>query len=56
MILSMETCWTVIRGAVSGDEADREEFVRRYGPVVRAYLGARWRRTSLLRSADTTAM
>ncbi len=39
----METCWTVIRGAAAGEEADREEFVRRYGPVVRAYLHARWR-------------
>ncbi len=36
------TCWTVIRGAAAGRHEDREEFARRYEPVVRAYLGARW--------------
>jgi RNA polymerase sigma-70 factor (ECF subfamily) len=37
------TCWTVIRGAVAGDRDDRNLFARRYEPVVRAYLAARWR-------------
>jgi RNA polymerase sigma-70 factor (ECF subfamily) len=37
------TCWTVIEGAAAGRVADREHFAQRYGPVVRAYLAARWR-------------
>ncbi|HEV3005814.1 MAG TPA: hypothetical protein VGX78_15215 [Pirellulales bacterium] len=38
-----QTCWTLIRAAVDGQAADREEFAERYAPVVRAYLTARWR-------------
>lgn len=37
------TCWTLIRDAAGGDPAARERFARLYLPVVRAYLGARWR-------------
>jgi RNA polymerase sigma factor (sigma-70 family) len=37
------TCWTVIHGAAAGSRKDRDEFARRYGPVVRDYLAARWR-------------
>jgi RNA polymerase sigma-70 factor (ECF subfamily) len=37
------TRWTIIRAAAKGSRADREEFARRYAPVIRAYLGARWR-------------
>jgi RNA polymerase sigma-70 factor (ECF subfamily) len=37
------TCWTVIREAASGSREHREEFARRYAPVVRAYLAGRWR-------------
>ncbi len=37
------TCWTVIEAAAAGAAAERQEFARRYGPVVRAYLAARWR-------------
>ena len=37
------TCWTLIRGAASGQAHDRAEFARRYGGVVRAYFTARWR-------------
>jgi RNA polymerase sigma factor (sigma-70 family) len=37
------TCWTVIRGAAGGNQADREQFARLYEPVVRDYLRARWR-------------
>jgi len=33
----------MIRGAADGKPAEREEFARRYGPLVRAYLVARWR-------------
>jgi DNA-directed RNA polymerase specialized sigma24 family protein len=38
-----QTCWTLIRDAAGGDPAAREWFARVYLPVVRAYLGARWR-------------
>jgi len=37
------TCWTLIESAADGDHVAREGFVRRYLPVVRAYLQARWR-------------
>jgi RNA polymerase sigma-70 factor (ECF subfamily) len=43
MTQSLSTCWTVIRGAAAGRAADRDEFARRYNPVIRAYLAARWR-------------
>ena len=32
----------MIRGAAAGDSRDRDRFARRYVPVVRAYLAARW--------------
>ena len=41
------TRWTVIRRAANGETEDQALFVRRYGPVIRAYLGARWRGTPL---------
>ncbi len=47
---SNTTCWMLIRGAASGSKEDRDAFARRYSPVIRAYLGARWR--SSLRLAD----
>src|SRR4029450_2921308 len=34
------TCWTLVERAAAGDGAAREEFGRRYLPIVRAYL--RW--------------
>jgi RNA polymerase sigma-70 factor (ECF subfamily) len=37
------TCWTQIRAAAAGDAGERDRFVRRYEPAVRAYLAARWR-------------
>ena len=37
----------MIRGAAKGRAGDREEFVRRYLPVVRSYLRARWRGSAL---------
>jgi DNA-directed RNA polymerase specialized sigma24 family protein len=49
---SDSTCWTVIRGAAAGRDSDRAEFARRYAPVIRAYLGARWRGTNLLAEID----
>jgi len=36
------TCWTLVERAAAGDGGAREEFGRRYLPVVRAYLHARW--------------
>ncbi len=36
------TCWTLVEHAAAGDGTAREEFGRRYLPVVRAYLHARW--------------
>lgn len=41
------TSWTVIEAAARGDTACRERFVACYVPVVRAYLLARWRESSL---------
>lgn len=38
------TCWTLVRGAAAGVPEDRAGFAQRYGPVIRAYLAARWRR------------
>lgn len=52
---SSSTRWTVIRRAAAGDPDDQAEFVRRYGPVVRAYLGARWRGTPLQADVDDAA-
>jgi RNA polymerase sigma factor (sigma-70 family) len=37
------TLWTSIRDAAAGSAEARDEFVRRYSPMVRAYLAARWR-------------
>lgn len=36
------TCWTLVEHAARGDRLAREEFGRRYLPVVRAYLHSRW--------------
>jgi RNA polymerase sigma factor (sigma-70 family) len=36
------TCWTLVEKAAAGDGSAREEFGRRYLPVVRAYLHSRW--------------
>ena len=36
------TCWTVIQAAASGDRRERETFARRYDPVIRDFLRARW--------------
>jgi RNA polymerase sigma factor (sigma-70 family) len=42
MTVSHETSWTLIRAAAGGGVDERAEFVRRYQPVVRAYLRSRW--------------
>jgi RNA polymerase sigma factor (sigma-70 family) len=49
------TCWTLLREAAAGGEEPRAEFVRRYEPVVRAYLAARWRGSGLVQELDDTA-
>src|SRR5262245_61258276 len=46
------TCWTEIHAAAVGGAADREPFALRYGPVVRAYLAARWRGSPCLADLD----
>jgi len=42
------TRWSVVRGAAEGSGPARDEFARRYSPVIRAYLGARWRYSRLI--------
>jgi RNA polymerase sigma factor (sigma-70 family) len=49
---AVPTCWTIVRGAAEGRAADREEFARRYGPVVRAYLGSRWAKSPVSAELD----
>jgi RNA polymerase sigma factor (sigma-70 family) len=46
------TCWTVVRGAARGDPRDRDDFARRYEPVIRSYLAARWRSSDRIRALD----
>jgi len=46
------TCWTLIQAAVGGASGPREEFARRYAPVLRAYLAACWRGSPLLQDLD----
>ncbi len=49
------TCWTLIRAAAAGQNAQREEFTRRYQPAVCAYLAARWRSSPLASELDDAA-
>jgi RNA polymerase sigma factor (sigma-70 family) len=51
-VQSHSTCWILIRGAASGGKKDREAFARRYEPILRAYLGARWRNSPLRAELD----
>jgi RNA polymerase sigma-70 factor (ECF subfamily) len=46
------TVWTVIRHAAEGVASARASFAETYLPVVRAYLAARWRGTSLIDEVD----
>ncbi len=46
------TCWTLIHAAAAGGRADRDEVVRRYLGVVRAYLADRWRGSALRNDLD----
>jgi RNA polymerase sigma-70 factor (ECF subfamily) len=49
---SESTCWSVIQAAAAGSARDRAEFARRYGPVIRAYLMARWRSSQSQQQLD----
>jgi RNA polymerase sigma-70 factor (ECF subfamily) len=46
------TYWSLIRDAAAGSENARSEFARRYEPVARACLAARWRGTPLFEELD----
>jgi RNA polymerase sigma factor (sigma-70 family) len=50
--MDQKTCWLLIRGAAEGRGEDRDAFARRYEPVLRAYLGARWRGSPLAGDVD----
>jgi RNA polymerase sigma factor (sigma-70 family) len=45
----------VVRSAASGDPGARAEFARTYEPIIRAYLGARWRGSTHRRHIDDAA-
>jgi RNA polymerase sigma-70 factor (ECF subfamily) len=49
---TLKTSWTLIQGASEGEQAAREEFSARYGPVIQAYLFSRWRNSVLLREIE----
>lgn len=49
---STATAWTVVLGAAAGRPEDRDAFARRYMPVARAYLAARWRGSALVGEID----
>jgi RNA polymerase sigma-70 factor (ECF subfamily) len=42
----------LIHAAANGSPRERDEFARRYVPVLRAYLAARWRHSHLLQDLD----
>jgi hypothetical protein len=46
------TCWTVIQGAAAGCTADRQDFARRYAPIIRAYFAARWQESTYRQELD----
>jgi RNA polymerase sigma-70 factor (ECF subfamily) len=45
----------MIRRAAEGKAPEREEFARRYESVIRAYFGARWRRSPLIDELEDAA-
>jgi RNA polymerase sigma factor (sigma-70 family) len=52
---SDDTRWTLIERAAAGSLDGRTEFARRYSPVIRAYLGFRWRGTPLFQDVEDAA-
>jgi RNA polymerase sigma-70 factor (ECF subfamily) len=49
---SQATCWTMIQAAAAGAPDEREAFARRYSPVVRAYVAARWAGSPRIQDLD----
>lgn len=49
---SPPTSWSLVQGAAQGLDGARAEFAMRYEPVLRAYLGARWRNTPRATDVD----
>ena len=49
---SDSTCWTVIEEAAAGSTEAREDFARRYSPVILAYLRRRWRDSLYLQELE----
>lgn len=49
------TIWTMIQGAAAGDGVRRDEFTERYLPLVRRYLGERWRGSPLAGELEDAA-
>jgi RNA polymerase sigma-70 factor (ECF subfamily) len=45
--INLTTSWDLIQGAAGGDEPARQQCAERYEPVVRSYLGQRWRACGL---------
>ncbi len=50
-----DTSWTLIDAAAGGDLPSREQFARIYGPVIKAYLAARWTGTRRASEIDDAA-
>ena len=48
----LDTSWTMIDAARTGDSAARESFAVAYAPAVRGYFAARWARSSLAGEID----
>jgi RNA polymerase sigma-70 factor (ECF subfamily) len=45
---TLSTCWTLIRAAAAGGTRERQVFGVRYYAAIRAFFGARWRRSALI--------
>ena len=50
--MSHESSWPIIQRAIAGGDRARRDFTKRYLPVIRSYLGARWRGGPLLSELD----
>lgn len=48
----VDTCWSLIQRAATGDAGARSTFGRNYLPLVRAFLAARWRGGPLANDVD----
>ena len=46
------TCWTVIEEAAAGSTEARDDFARRYSPVILTYLRNRWKGSSYLQELE----